>query len=172
MVPRHAASSTAISAARGALPTSAGDEFYRAASRGRGNAGGRGPRRSRIVDFEGPARAPRRGRHPTRSSGAGRRCSTSRAATPLRICRRQVGGRCEHAQESINELMIEHARQGRRVVRLKGGDSFASLAAAGKNSRRSGGQESVSPWCRESPRRAAVRPMPGYRSPIASTPTA
>ena len=42
-----------------------------------------------------------------------------------RICVGKIGGRCEGTrQEHINELMIEHARQGRRVVRLKGGDPF------------------------------------------------
>jgi uroporphyrin-III C-methyltransferase / precorrin-2 dehydrogenase / sirohydrochlorin ferrochelatase len=35
---------------------------------------------------------------------------------------KQAGSGC--AQESIHELMIHHARAGRRVVRLKGGDPF------------------------------------------------
>lgn len=33
-------------------------------------------------------------------------------------------GRHTRTQEQINSLLIEHARMGRRVVRLKGGDSF------------------------------------------------
>jgi uroporphyrinogen III methyltransferase/synthase len=33
-------------------------------------------------------------------------------------------GRCKASQEDINNLLVEHARNGRRVVRLKGGDPF------------------------------------------------
>jgi uroporphyrin-III C-methyltransferase/precorrin-2 dehydrogenase/sirohydrochlorin ferrochelatase len=33
-------------------------------------------------------------------------------------------GRHEHTQEYINELLLEHARAGRRVARVKGGDPF------------------------------------------------
>jgi len=33
-------------------------------------------------------------------------------------------GRHEHTQDFINELMIEHARAGKRVARVKGGDPF------------------------------------------------
>ncbi len=42
----------------------------------------------------------------------------------LRICVGKSAGGVSTAQSDINELMIEHARQGRRVVRLKGGDPF------------------------------------------------
>jgi uroporphyrin-III C-methyltransferase/precorrin-2 dehydrogenase/sirohydrochlorin ferrochelatase len=33
-------------------------------------------------------------------------------------------GRHEHTQEYINQLLVEHARRGRRVARVKGGDPF------------------------------------------------
>src|SRR5581483_11955047 len=46
---------------------------------------------------------------------------------PARAKRIYVGKASAHsglAQETINELLIEHARQGKTVVRLKGGDPF------------------------------------------------
>ena len=42
----------------------------------------------------------------------------------VRICVGKAAGNVGSTQEEINALLIEHARQGRRVVRLKGGDSF------------------------------------------------
>jgi uroporphyrin-III C-methyltransferase len=41
-----------------------------------------------------------------------------------RICVGKTAGKIGSTQEEINELLIEHARQGKRVVRLKGGDAF------------------------------------------------
>jgi uroporphyrin-III C-methyltransferase / precorrin-2 dehydrogenase / sirohydrochlorin ferrochelatase len=42
----------------------------------------------------------------------------------LRICVGKSAGKVGSTQEDINALLIEHAKQGRRVVRLKGGDPF------------------------------------------------
>jgi uroporphyrin-III C-methyltransferase/precorrin-2 dehydrogenase/sirohydrochlorin ferrochelatase len=41
-----------------------------------------------------------------------------------RICVGKAAGGIGSTQEEINALLIEHARQGKRVVRLKGGDPF------------------------------------------------
>jgi uroporphyrin-III C-methyltransferase/precorrin-2 dehydrogenase/sirohydrochlorin ferrochelatase len=41
-----------------------------------------------------------------------------------RICVGKAAGSIGSTQEEINALLIEHARQGKRVVRLKGGDPF------------------------------------------------
>ncbi len=42
----------------------------------------------------------------------------------LRICVGKSAGKVGSTQEEINALLIQHARQGSRVVRLKGGDPF------------------------------------------------
>ena len=42
----------------------------------------------------------------------------------LRICAGKSIGHCTLKQDEINDLLIEHARAGRQVVRLKGGDPF------------------------------------------------
>ncbi len=58
----------------------------------------------------------------------------------LRICAGKSIGHCTLTQSEINDLLIDHARAGRRVVRLKGGDPLVfgrgaeeaiSLRAAG-----------------------------------------
>lgn len=41
-----------------------------------------------------------------------------------RICVGKAAGGIGSTQEEINALLVEHAKQGRRVVRLKGGDPF------------------------------------------------
>jgi len=41
-----------------------------------------------------------------------------------RICVGKAAGNVGTSQEEINSLLIEHAQQGKRVVRLKGGDPF------------------------------------------------
>jgi uroporphyrin-III C-methyltransferase/precorrin-2 dehydrogenase/sirohydrochlorin ferrochelatase len=41
-----------------------------------------------------------------------------------RICVGKAAGRIGSTQQEINELLVEQARQGKRVVRLKGGDAF------------------------------------------------
>ena len=51
-------------------------------------------------------------------------CSTWRPASALRICAGKSIGHCTLSQDEINALLVEHAREGRRVVRLKGGDPF------------------------------------------------
>jgi len=42
----------------------------------------------------------------------------------IRVCVGKAAGNVGSTQEEINALLIEHAKQGKRVVRLKGGDPF------------------------------------------------
>src|ERR1700704_2096718 len=46
------------------------------------------------------------------------------ASTALKICAGKSIGHCTMAQPEINRALAEHARAGRVVVRLKGGDPF------------------------------------------------
>jgi uroporphyrinogen III methyltransferase / synthase len=45
-------------------------------------------------------------------------------ASALRISAGKTIGHCTLSQAEINQVLVEHASQGRRVVRLKGGDPF------------------------------------------------
>src|SRR3954471_11993512 len=46
------------------------------------------------------------------------------APSALKICVGKSIGHCTVAQPEINRLLVEHARRGRTVVRLKGGDPY------------------------------------------------
>ncbi len=99
----------------------------RTAECGGGRFGRTGRRRSgrpRAADAERTQVAAGGRRRPVRPPRVRRRCSRSRAVTrPCIEVGKQARGRSV-AQERIHELMLEHARAGRRVVRLKGGDPF------------------------------------------------
>jgi siroheme synthase len=65
-------------------------------------------------------------------------------------------GRHTMSQEEINQTLVEQVREGKQVVRLKGGDPFV-FAAEGRKSR---------PWIRPAlPLRLFPGFLPGWRFP-------
>ncbi len=73
---------------------------------------------------------------------------------------KQAGNHCV-PQEGINQLLLEEAKKGQRVVRLKGATPLSSAAAA-RSWRRWSAAASAFRWCRGSPRPAAAPPTPAF----------
>ena len=67
---------------------------------------------------------PRRRRRDHRPARPARRARRRPPRTPRSIDVAKIPRGAFTSQERINELLVEHARAGRRVVRLKGGDPF------------------------------------------------
>ena len=61
----------------------------------------------------------------------------------VRICAGKSIGHCTLTQDQITQILIEHARAGRTVVRLKGGDPLVFGRGAEEASSLQGGRHSV-----------------------------
>jgi len=84
---------------------------------------GAGPGDPELLTLKAFAGAARRRCDPVRPAGVSRG-PRSVAARRGAHMRGKAAGNIGSTQEQINALLIEHARQGKRVVRLKGGDPF------------------------------------------------
>ena len=91
-----------------------------------------------------------------------------REARKMLVGKTGFGPSCK--QDDINALMVSLAKQGKRVVRLKGGDPLIFGRAAEEIAACQAAAESRSTWCPASPRRRARRAGSAFRSPTASMP--